>query len=379
MEFIDKVAVTGGWNKTHDGYLTANVKAARTGVQNYLGSEVGRPQMKVVSVYRPADEVFDKKSMGSFVGKPVTDGHPKERVTAKNWKEHSRGTIGEEVARDGEAIRLSIALMDADAIKKVEDNEARELSVGYVADLDWTAGKTDDGIAYDAVQRNIYVDHLAIVPAGRAGKEFRIGDSAEHWGIAPITDTERKPIVSDIKTTTVVVGDEAVVTTDEGAKAINKLKGQIAVADQKVVDLTASHAKAIVAKDEEIGTLKAENQKLKDAAPKPADIDKMVADRVSIVSKVVAIDAKITVDGKSNEALMKEAVTARYGDEFVKDASGGEIAGMFKALTKDHKSGDPLTTSAIHSTDSNVVTDAAKAYNDNLTHMTNAWKHQETK
>lgn len=371
MEFVDAIELADGWRETNDGYMTANVKAARTGVQTYLGSEVGKPNLKLVSVYRPQDEVFSKKSMGSFVGKPVTDGHPKDRVTAENWKDHSRGTIGEEVARDGEAIRLSIALMDAGTIKKVK-NGKRELSVGYTADLEWTAGKTDDGVSYDAIQRNIYVDHLAIVDAGRAGKEFRIGDSAEAWGIAPITDTGKEIIVSDIKTTTVVVGDEAVVTTDEGAKAINKLKATIVAKDQAISDAAAAHANAIVAKDTEIGKLQVQVKELQDKAPTPESIDLLVADRVAIVTQVKAIDASIITDGKSNPELKKAAVAKKFGDDFVKDASEATVDGMFQVMAKDAKI-DPLQRSSVVSQDA-VGDTAAAAYNDNIADLQNAWK-----
>ena len=44
--------------RTSDGYLVAMGKAARTGIQIYSGSEVGRPDLAQVRVYRPADEVF---------------------------------------------------------------------------------------------------------------------------------------------------------------------------------------------------------------------------------------------------------------------------------------------------------------------------------
>jgi hypothetical protein len=44
----------------------------------------------------------------------------------------------------------------------------RELSLGYKVDLDETPGVWE-GQPYDAIQRNIRVNHLAVVPQGRAG------------------------------------------------------------------------------------------------------------------------------------------------------------------------------------------------------------------
>lgn len=42
--FTDRITV-GSTRRTADGYLVADAKVARTGVQEYLGSELGRPDM----------------------------------------------------------------------------------------------------------------------------------------------------------------------------------------------------------------------------------------------------------------------------------------------------------------------------------------------
>jgi len=50
------------------------------------------------------------------------------------------------------------------------------LSMGYTTDIDWTAGVTPKGEAYDGVQRNIRANHLAFVPQARGGEKLRFGD-----------------------------------------------------------------------------------------------------------------------------------------------------------------------------------------------------------
>ncbi|MBP2238095.1 hypothetical protein J2Z31_004622 [Sinorhizobium kostiense] len=52
MRFIDASTIAGT-RRTADGYLVADVRTARTGIQLYAGHEVGKPQMQVVKVYRP--------------------------------------------------------------------------------------------------------------------------------------------------------------------------------------------------------------------------------------------------------------------------------------------------------------------------------------
>src|SRR5690606_10621448 len=151
------------------------------------------PDMPIVRVYRPADQVFAKDSLASYAHKPVTKDHPDEAVSADNWKDLAVGQIGDEVARDGDFIRVPLIVMDAAAIKAVEGGK-RELSAGYTCDLAFEAGITPDGQPYDAIQKDIRINHVAIVQRGRAGSQARIGDGAS-WGVRPFssqTADERK-------------------------------------------------------------------------------------------------------------------------------------------------------------------------------------------
>ncbi|KSV69841.1 hypothetical protein D9M68_384920 [compost metagenome] len=77
MKFTDTAPIAGT-RRTADGYLVADVRTARTGIQLYTGREVGKPEMQSVKVYRSADQVFDKASLGSYAHKPVTNDHPTE-------------------------------------------------------------------------------------------------------------------------------------------------------------------------------------------------------------------------------------------------------------------------------------------------------------
>lgn len=161
MKFIEDGQIAGT-RLTNDGYLVANVRCARIGIQDYAGFEVGS-DLERVRVYRPESEVFSKDSLATFVGKPATDDHPPEPVNAKNWKKFTVGSVGNEVLRDGDFIRVPLTLMDADVIQKVQEGK-REISMGYEMTLDFDQpGTTPDGEAYDAIMTNLKMNHLAIV------------------------------------------------------------------------------------------------------------------------------------------------------------------------------------------------------------------------
>lgn len=341
MQFTDAVTVAGT-RRRDDGYLVADARIGRTGIQTYLGSEVGQPDKATVRVYRPGAEVFADATMKSAAHRPVTNDHPADLVTSENWKQHAVGQTGDEVAGEGIFIRVPLMVSDEAAIQDIEAGK-RELSAGYTCDLDFTAGKTPSGEAYDAIQKNIRLNHVAIVQAGRAGSQVRIGDAAASWGAAPILPTmDKETVTMSDALRTVVVDGLSVQTTDQGAQAIAKLQKDLESSAAKFTDAETAHAAAIKAKDEEIGTLKADLKKAQDAAPKPEDLDKMVADRAALVTTVKAIDAKIDPKGMSDADLRKAAVKAKLGDDMVKDASDDMISGMFKAIAKDVKPADPF-------------------------------------
>lgn len=185
MQFYDSAPVQGT-RRTADGYLVAEVRTARTGLQTYTGAEAGRPSQATVTLFRPENEVFSHDSKASYAHKPITVGHPPAGVSAENWRKHAVGHIGDTVSRDGEFIRVPMVLMDAGAVAGIA-NGTREVSAGYICDIDWTPGRTADGRAYDGVQRRLRINHVAVVPRGRAGPECRFGDSASTHGNTTMT------------------------------------------------------------------------------------------------------------------------------------------------------------------------------------------------
>src|SRR4029077_1868304 len=144
------------------GYLSAYPRIARTGIQTYRGDECNKPEMEYVSVFRPEDEVFANDAVHSYTHLPVTNNHPGVLVDARNWSKYAKGDTGDEVLRDGTTVRVPMMLRDHDTIKQFKDGK-NQLSVGYTCDLDWTPGTTTDGEKYDAVQRNVKANHLALV------------------------------------------------------------------------------------------------------------------------------------------------------------------------------------------------------------------------
>lgn len=342
----------GGTRRTTDGYLVADASIARTGIYEYAGFEVGKPDMPIVRVYRGEDTVFSDESMATFAHKPVTLGHPANDVSPGNWRDLARGYAGETVRRDGDVVRVPLMLTDAGAIEAVEGG-TRELSAGYTADLVDAAGISPDGQAYDMEMRGpIRGNHIAIVKTGRAGSACRIGDSV--W--TPDNDGEQQmntflcdglPVVLDAKTVeTVIAARDAAIVDTRGER-------DAALADVAARDVT------IVAKDAEIATLKAA---VADAAVTPAKLQALATARAAVITDAKAIVATLDVtDAMTDGDIRKAVVDAKLGD-VAKDYTPEQYAAAFAALPRTAPVADSLAQGITYT----IVNDAGaeKAVND---------------
>lgn len=149
-----------GWARV-EGLLT------RTGVFVYRNPDgTERRELRLDS------EVFNADSLKSFGLVPVTDDHPSELLNANNTAKYAVGAVSENVRKDGKFVRASMLVTHADTVAKLKAGKA-QLSCGYTCDLELTPG-THQGMRYDAVQRNIRGNHVALVDVARAGPEARI-------------------------------------------------------------------------------------------------------------------------------------------------------------------------------------------------------------
>ncbi|MDR7032946.1 DUF2213 domain-containing protein [Mesorhizobium sp. BE184] len=379
MQFTDAVTVAGKPRRTADGYLVAEARAVRTGIQLYAGSEVGKPEMPVVRVYRGADQVFAQDSLQSFSHAPITIDHPDVAVDASNWSTLAVGEVSTAAKKDGEWVMLPLILKDARAINAVESGK-RELSAGYECSLDWTPGKTADGQPFDAQQLGIKINHLALVDKARAGSKARIGDDVGKWGASPVTLQTADERIPEMDLRKVLVDGLQVETTDAGATAISKLLGDLASSAAKLTDAETKHQAALAAKDADLAKKDAEIDGLKAKALSDADLDKKVTARADLIGKAKAVAKDIKTDGLSDAAIRKAAVTAALGDAAVADKADAYIDARFDILVEDaaKKAGgaDPFRTIVQGGLQTNDATSQAdQAWTQSVTDL-NAWRKE---
>lgn len=170
--------------ETGEGFLICkNVPIARTGTQDYFGSELGLSggeSEQIIAVVRPPDEVFSEATLASFEGKPVTNDHPPGLIGPDEVKTYEMGHAQNIRRGTGEWKDYMIAdlhIHDRDLIDAIQ-NGKREISCGYECDYI----KNEDG-TYS--QKNIRGNHVAVVDRGRAGKRAAILDSDKNEAKKP--------------------------------------------------------------------------------------------------------------------------------------------------------------------------------------------------
>lgn len=187
LRFVDRFNISPTKRKmTKQGYMHVPANIARPGIQLYRGADLmGSPDFphdkftkdSVVKVYRPPEEVFRQASVDSFKNVPVTNEHPPSLLDAKTTAAYQKGSVRGDVSHNHKFVTGTICITDEATIKEINSGKV-QVSAGYESYIDFTGGVTEDGETYDACQKDIEGNHVAIVGRGRAGAQVRLSDAA---------------------------------------------------------------------------------------------------------------------------------------------------------------------------------------------------------
>ncbi|HEJ9539965.1 TPA: DUF2213 domain-containing protein [Proteus mirabilis] len=159
-----------GWLEVKDNPIS------KVGVFDYLGFEIGAPiPEKIYKVYRPQEELASTETINSFKLMPFVDEHEmlgKDGTPAE--KKGIQGVIGERVYFEYPYLRGNIKILSNSALNQIDGGKI-ELSPGYRCVYDFTPGNFN-GECYDAIQRHIRANHLALVDEGRTGADVAVQD-----------------------------------------------------------------------------------------------------------------------------------------------------------------------------------------------------------
>ncbi|MCP3660227.1 MAG: DUF2213 domain-containing protein [Bacteroidetes bacterium] len=305
------------------GFLVLPARATRTGVFKYRMSDGS-----VFKELRLPEEVFAYESMKTFEGKPLTNGHPPELVTTKNSKKYMVGYTSDKVDKDGEWITTKAFVTDERTIKDIE-NGKQQLSCGYECELEL---KTGDymGEGYDAIQKNIRYNHLAVVALARAGQNARLKlDSADGELVEEIKNIGKKdektisdkhiekiPCEEVSKMVKIKINDVEYEVKPEAAKEIERLQNQTQSLQTKI-DEKESNIKELTKTKDQIEA-KADALQAELSSEKKKSSEKMDADEIKSAAKVriglLNVACKVCID--DNGSLFGIHGLRRFKEDF---------------------------------------------------------------
>lgn len=306
--------------KTDEGYLVDTPVVGRVGIQTYMNADG-----TVRKEYRPAEEVFHPDALNSMAGKPITDQHPEGKVTAANFKKLTIGTILGAGKQDGNNVTAPIIIQDADAIAKAEKGGVRELSLGYTVDLDETPGEYN-GEKYDAVQKNIRVNHLALVPKGRAGNA-RL--NLDRFDAVAFTEDVMSDKLGRVRLDSGIEYDAA----PEVVHALDKLRADVTAFQTEAKDAKAAAEKLAGERDTlkaRVDGFTAEMDKVKADAMTAAHAQVKARAELEKAAECFKIDHAGKTDREVKEAVIKsvrsDADLTGKSDEYVQAAFDMSVA-----------------------------------------------------
>ena len=268
-------------------------------VQKYVKSD-GSEEMEA----KLPEEILSDATVSSANSKPVTDGHH-GLVTKDNSHDLMKGFTASNGHVEGNMLYNDITITDPNLISQIKSGDKRELSIGFETQMDPTSG-TYNGTKYDAVQRNIRINHVAVVPKGRAGHEVRlIGDSAE--AVEQVKPSEEKG--NQMETRVVRADGQNITVAADDVEKITKLDADNSAKAKQIADLDAQIKK--------LQSEKAQLQGDADASAKKADEAQAKADSLEADNKKLQEEFdKYKADGVDKKLELIDKVKSFVGDEY---------------------------------------------------------------
>lgn len=296
---VKQVDLNGYW-------LIEGNPVSKEGVFPYLGSQISselEPD-KIYMVYRPASELENEETVESFNAVPFIDEHEMIGEGFTKYDDRPAGGVLYNVRADN-GILLGDFKIYSENLKDEIANGKKELSLGYLCDYELSRGVWN-GQRYDAIQKNIRGNHVALVNKGRMGADVRVYDKAITMDSMPVEKGFKKAqdsaeqekiaiVMKEFKEGKLKSSSGETVTDPEQAKAIAISEAK-KIADKSIPDGQD--------KPETAGEEKAGNE----GKEKMADKKAMDADKREAIREVMAIANKPDTDFEGGEEEKIETI-----------------------------------------------------------------------
>lgn len=399
MEDVNN-SITTKFTEDENGYLDGQAIVTNVGVFTYRDGKGG-----FIRELRPPEEVFDEESLKTLQMLPLTHAHPKDLVDMGNIKKLQKGSTGDTVTANQYAVSVPMKVTDKDTIIDIKENNKKALSCGYKADLDFTPGNWM-GIPYDAIQRNIRYNHIAVgIEKGRAGDlakmRFDSNDIDENVHIIDKRETSSKNnnIVLNKKTDgkekkmpdnfrKIILDSVEYQAEKEVIDTLSKLKKDNASMKEQLKEVETNHKDALSKVEADRDTYKDKFESLEKESKDKELTDEQIRDAVN--ERVTLIDhaknAGVEVKEEMTKLdLQKETILKVFPQADLKDKEETYIAARYDSaieLLQEKKDKETQASNNeklfTNDTKPNVeIVDSEKARQDYINRISNQWENKE--
>lgn len=345
------------FERTPEGYLRVRATIGKSGVFTYKTPNGIRRE------YRPPEEVVNDQSIASFVGKVVTNEHPgypeaAHLVDIENTSKFRRGTVLSASAAGDGRVDAWIQIEDSELIAAIESRKQTQISPGYtLGTIEDTPGISPEGERYDAIQRRVSGNHVAVTRLGRQGPDVSIRfDSADAgFEVEAEPETQRSvpqaPAPKQEKSTMQVRFDGFVVELeDRDGQIVNKA---LADRDSKLESEKARADSLAKERDELQARADQADAKIKEleASVSPEAMRARMDSRLELERNAIKIlgDEKSEDLRKASDEDVKKAVVAnKFPNVTAKldSCSADYLEGMYAAALEQPEVRKPATDGA---------------------------------
>jgi hypothetical protein len=290
--------------------------------------------------YRPPEEVFSEASLATWKGAPVVVLHPQERgeplplLSSESVKRLTEGSVFEVRPLPAHnLVMVGMLITGSEAIGHVERADGyRELSAGYLRLQVPEPGLAPDGTEYDAVQRNITINHVALVPEARAGQQARYRGATDA--------SQRGNKENNMEWEEITLPDGRVIRVAKADAGVTR--GFVTSANDAQTQLTQAASDSLAAA-QRATVAEAKVQALEaDLAEFRAQQEQAATD--SLRARVTPLLPGVALDGLDSAGLRKKVVGVAY-PELSEIFDQAAIDGVFeRAAEKLEKAGGKVRT-----------------------------------
>ena len=339
----------------NDYWFIKDNPLSKVGVFPYLGCQIGEDLEpdKIYYVLRPKEELSKKETLESFRLQPFINDHAMLGTKPGMVKPEDKGidgVIGEDIYFKDGVIYGDLKLY-TESVKEDIELGKKELSLGYFCDYEEQSGEYE-GQPYQFIQRNIKVNHIALVDEGRMGADVRVMDKRITCDtikeIKEMLKTQKKSLSKsaldeDIEEMT-KPQEDACEGKDEDVdkrKLIDEIGGILKdKVDDEIIKTIIEKCELLSYDDSESGANDEEPEKkeeTKDEDDKPAEDEEIIEP----VEEVTEEEGKTEVKVENGEVTISM-------DEMIKQIGQRDsLVDAIKPLVGDNKNYKMMTTSEV--------------------------------